>query len=163
MPNKVAGSIQPDPRKFSQDLHTLLEVLETIEKCQEPTNSRKAYVKSKEKDSDKRKVSFKKEEHVPKKTQTSTKMCILCKEHGGTHTTHISGDCRRYKKEGTLKKGFKNTKTPSGSKPAGQYFAQATKTEFSKLRKSIKRTRLTKRKGNIIIMAILPTTPEALG
>ena len=49
-------------------------------------------------------------------------MCILCKEHGEAHTTHNSGDCRNYEKDGTLKKGFKNMNTPSGSKPAGQNF-----------------------------------------
>ena len=64
-----------------QDLCSLLKVLETIEKCQEPTNSGKAYAKSEEKDCEKRKVSFKKEECILKKARPLTKMCILCKEH----------------------------------------------------------------------------------
>ena len=80
------------------------------------------------------------------KARTLTKMCILCKEHGGAHKTHNFGECRKYEKDRTLKKGFKNTKTPSGSKPAGQNFVQAMKTKFSKLEKSIKKDKTCEKK-----------------
>ena len=47
--------------------------------------------------------------------------------------THNTEDCGRYKEDEALKKDFNKTKTPSGSKPAGQIFEQIMKTEFSKL------------------------------
>ena len=78
----------------------------------------------------KNKVTFKKEECIPKKIQTSTKCFALYNKHRGAHTTHITEDCRRYKKNGTLKNGFNKMKMPSGSKPAGKNFAQTMKTEF---------------------------------
>jgi hypothetical protein len=31
------------------------------------------------------------------------KSCKLCKKHGGTHTTHATKDCLKYKKDGTVK------------------------------------------------------------
>jgi hypothetical protein len=37
---------------------------------------------------------------VPKKARTK-KHCNLCKKHGGAYTTHNTGDCRRFEKEGT--------------------------------------------------------------
>ena len=46
----------------------------------------------------------------------------------------------------TLKKGFESTKTPTGSKPACQNFAQVMKTEFFKLQKSIKKEKTCRNK-----------------
>jgi hypothetical protein len=34
----------------------------------------------------------------------------LCKKHGGTHTTHATKDCRKYKKDGTVKADFRAAK-----------------------------------------------------
>ena len=73
-------------------------------------------------------------------------MCTLCQENGGECTTHNTGDCMENEKDGTLKKGFKNTETPSGRKPTGQNFIQAMKTKFSKLQKSIKKDKTCKKK-----------------
>ena len=105
----------------------------------------------------------KKEERIPKKIRTSTKSCALCNKHGGAHTTHNTEICRRYKKDGTLRKGFNKMKMPSGSKPAGQNFAQIMKTEFSKLQKSMKKDKTCKKKRNTTMTAILLTTLEGLG
>ena len=74
-------------------------------------------------------------------------MSILCKEDGGAHTTHNSGDCKKYKKDGTLKNGFKNMKTHSRIQ---KLLLVANQLEFSKLRKSIKKDKTCKkrRKGD---------------
>ena len=69
-----------------------------------------------------------KEECVPKKVQC-LKNCDLHKKHGGAHTTHNTGECRRYEKDGTTKKGFKK---PNG-KFGNQNFAQAIKEGLSEL------------------------------
>ena len=71
---------------------------------------------------EKMEISFKKEECILKKFRTLTKSCAQCNKHGRAHTTHNTGDCSRYKKDETLKKGFNKTKMPFGSKPAGQNF-----------------------------------------
>ncbi len=36
---------------------------------------------------------------VPKKVRFE-KHCNLCKKHGGAHTTHNTGECRKYEKDG---------------------------------------------------------------
>jgi len=59
----------------------------------------------------KRNVSFR-DERVPKKVCTE-KLCDLCKKHGGAHTTHNTGICKKYKKGGTLKAGFQPRKGKS--------------------------------------------------
>jgi hypothetical protein len=52
------------------------------------------------------------------------KSCKLCKKHGGVHTTHATKDCRKYKKDGTVKADFCTAKK-AGKKPnpAKQSFA----------------------------------------
>ncbi len=42
---------------------------------------------------------------VPKKVRFA-KNCNLCKKHGGAHTTHNTGECRKYEKDGTEKASF---------------------------------------------------------
>jgi hypothetical protein len=56
----------------------------------------------------KRSVSFR-EEHAPKKACTE-KLCDLCKKYGGAHTTHNTGDCKKFDAGGTLKAGFQPRK-----------------------------------------------------
>ena len=34
------------------------------------------------------------------------KHCLLCKQHGGTHTTHNTVNCQKYESNGTPKKNF---------------------------------------------------------
>jgi hypothetical protein len=70
----------------------------------------KAHVPSREKASQKSKAGTKQPNtgatlRVPKKVYFE-KSCELCKKHGGVHTTHATKDCRKYKKDGTLKANF---------------------------------------------------------
>ncbi len=74
------------------------------------------------------------------------KSCKLCKKHGGTHTTHTTKDCCRYKKEGTVKANFfaakKAAKKPN---PAKQLVAQLSK-KLDKLEKTLKKASLKSKK-----------------
>ena len=69
--------------------------------------------------SKKRMVSF--SDQIPKKSCKVAKQCALCKKHGGTQNTHITGDYKKYNLDETLKKGFagKNAQRNScnGSQP----------------------------------------------
>jgi hypothetical protein len=75
---------------------------------------------------------------VPKKVHFE-KSCELCKKYGGAHTTHATKDCRKYKKDGTLKANFRAAKK-AGKKPnpAKQSFAQLSK-KLDRLEKTIKK------------------------
>jgi hypothetical protein len=76
---------------------------------------------------------------VPKKVHFE-KHCNLCKKHGGTHTTHNTGECRKYEKDGTEKSSFCAAKK-DGKRcyPAYQNFAQLTK-KIEKLEKALKKS-----------------------
>jgi hypothetical protein len=58
------------------------------------------------------------------------KSCKLCKKFGGTHNTHVTKDCRKYKKDGMVKANFCTAKKV-GKKPnpAKQSFAELDKLE----------------------------------
>jgi hypothetical protein len=76
---------------------------------------------------------------VPKKVRF-TKNCNLCKKHGGAHTTHNTGECRKYEKDGTEKASFHTAKKgKKKSYPANQNFAQLTK-KIKKLEKALKKS-----------------------
>ena len=89
-----------------QNLRILLETLETI-KNMEIHVPRKPKKSGETKDG-KRKGSFKGDGN-PNKKKKSDKKCALCQRHGGKYTTHNTGDCRKYEKDGTPKSGFKKT------------------------------------------------------
>ncbi len=76
---------------------------------------------------------------VPKKVRFA-KNCNLCKKHGGAHTTHSTGECRKYEKDETLKASFCAAKK-GGKKsyPSNQNFAQLTK-KVEKLEKALKKS-----------------------
>ncbi len=64
--------------------------------------------------------------------------CELCKKHGGTHTTHATKDCRRYKKDGTVKVDFRAAKKVGKiPNPVKQLFAQLSE-NLDKLEKTLK-------------------------
>jgi hypothetical protein len=75
---------------------------------------------------------------VPKKVRFE-KSCELCKKYGGAHTIHATKDCRRYKKDGTVKANFCTTKK-AGKKPntAKQLFTQLSK-KLDRLEKTLKK------------------------
>jgi hypothetical protein len=75
---------------------------------------------------------------VPKKVRFE-KSCELCKKYGGAHTTHATKDCRKYKKDATLKVDFRAAKK-AGKKPnpAKQLFTQLSE-KLDRLEKTIKK------------------------
>jgi hypothetical protein len=75
---------------------------------------------------------------VPKKVHFA-KNCDLCKKHGGAHTTHSTGECRKYEKDRTLKASFRAAKKGGKKKsyPSNQNFAQLTE-KIEKLEKAKK-------------------------
>ena len=107
----------------------------------------------------KRSVSFR-EEHAPKKAHTE-KLCDLCKKHGGAHTTHNTGDCKKYNAGGALKSGPNlNRESPTGMIA----LLKLSKTVLRKLLKPLRR--ILKRileKGKNASTKVTPTALEALG
>jgi hypothetical protein len=76
---------------------------------------------------------------VPKKVRFAKK-CNLCKKHGGAHTTHNTGECRKYEKDGTERSNFCAAKKGGKrSYPSNQNFAQLTK-KIEKLEKALKKS-----------------------
>jgi hypothetical protein len=122
------------------DMRTLLASLEAVEHV---CTHEKTHVTSGEKASQKSKAGTKRPStgatlRVPKKV-CFEKSCELCKKHGGAHTTHATKDCRKYKKDRTLKPNF-HTAKKAGKKPnpAKQLFAQLSK-KLDHLEKTIKK------------------------
>ncbi len=122
------------------DMRSLQASLETIKRV---CTHKKAHAPASEKASCKNKVGSKQPSNgatrqVPKKVHFE-KSCKLCKKYGGTHTTHATKDCRKYKKDGTAKADFHAAKK-AGKKPnpAKQLFAQLSK-KLDKLEKTLKK------------------------
>ena len=92
-----------------QSVRKLLGGLENVEKVVSNSDAKeKAARESSEKatgkrDKGKRKGTGSHEVQVPKKVRVE-KSCALCQKHGGAHTTHNTGECRKYEKDGTLKR-----------------------------------------------------------
>ncbi len=125
------------------DMHSLQASLEAFECVCTP---KKAHVQSGKKVSEKSKAGNKRSstgatKQVSKKVHFK-KSCKLCKIHGGTHTTHATKDCCRYKKDRTVKANFCTAKK-AGKKPnpAKQSFAQLSK-KLDKLEKTLKKASL---------------------
>ncbi len=87
---------------------------------------------------------------IPKKVKLE-KCCALCQKHGGTHTTHNTGECHKYKKDGTLKNGLSKKaaigqkRHGNGKKDHANSFAQFMEC-FSKLKKAAKKTQKSSQK-----------------
>ncbi len=128
-----------------QSTRALLAVLENIEKCDKgastpnkaTTNGQSNGNPNGNSDkSGKRKGMNSSSDRIPKKVRNE-KHCVLCKKYGGAHTTHNTNECKRYDKDGTLKKGW--SKPASGSaKPDHQSFAQLSK-QIAKLKAAYKK------------------------
>jgi hypothetical protein len=94
-----------------QSVRKLLGVLENVEKVVVNSDAKeRAKKESTEKATGKREKGKRKgtssmDYRIPKKVRFE-KGCALCQKHGGAHTTHNTGECRKYKKDGTLKKSF---------------------------------------------------------
>jgi hypothetical protein len=128
---------------MQMDMRSLLTSLEAIEcvcthKKGKPDHkkSKKSLFKSKK---GKKHPSTRPTVRVPKNVRFE-KHCNLCKKHGGAHTTHSTGECHKYKKDGTEKSSFHATKKGGKKKyPINQNFAQLTK-KIDKLEKALKKS-----------------------
>jgi hypothetical protein len=133
-----------------QSVRKLLVVLENVEKVVANSDAKERVKKegteksTGKREKGKRKGTSSKDYRIPKKVR-SEKSCALCQKHGGAHTTHNTGECRKYEKDGTLKKSF-NGKAAVGAKYNGKgkkdhanSFAQIMEC-FSKLKKAVKKT-----------------------
>jgi hypothetical protein len=122
------------------DMPTLQSSLEPIERI---CTQEKAHVLSGEKASHKNEAGAKRPStgaamRVPKKVHFN-KSCKLCKKYGGTHTMHATKDCRKYKKDRTVKANFYAAKK-AGKKPnpAKHSFTQLSK-KLDRLEKTLKK------------------------
>ncbi len=134
-----------------QSVRKLLGILENVEKVVANSNTKeKAAIESAEKatgkrDKGKRKGTNSYKNRIPKKVRVE-KSCALCQKHGGAHTTHNTVECRKYEKDGTLKKGFSRKaavgqkRHGSGKKENANSFAQIME-RFSKLEKAVKKSK----------------------
>jgi hypothetical protein len=139
---------------FPQSVGKLLGVLENVEKVVANSNAKeKAARESSEKATGKRDKGKRKGSHkvrVPQKARVE-KSCALCQKHGGAHTTHNTGECRKYEKDGTLKKSFSGTAAVgqkhhgNGRKESANSFAQIMD-RFSKLEKTVKKAQKSSQK-----------------
>ncbi len=76
---------------------------------------------------------------VPKKVHFE-KHWDLCKKHGGAHTMHNTGECRRFEKDGKEKSSFRTAKKGGYNwNPVNQNFAQLTDM-IEKLDKALKKS-----------------------
>jgi hypothetical protein len=124
-------------------MRSLLDTLEIIKKGENDKNP-KAIVSGESKKSEdkkggsskkdsKRGISFR-DERAPKKACTE-KLFDLCKKYGGAHTTHNTGDCKKFDAGGSLKEGFHPRKKSDRNKN----FAQIIKDGFTKVTKAFKK------------------------
>jgi hypothetical protein len=128
-------------KKGMRSLLTLLEAIDCIctHKKGKPDNekSEKSSHKSKK---GKKHPSTSSTVQVPKKVRYE-KHCNLCKKHGGVHTTHNTGECHKYKKDGmATSRNCTAKKSRKKKYPVNQNFAQLTK-KIKKLEKALKKSR----------------------
>jgi hypothetical protein len=106
-----------------QSLRKLLPVLENIEKSEDSAGARlkpTLPMNGQNKPNgkfEKRKGMSSNADRIPKKAR-SEKYCALCKKHGGAHTTHDTGSCSKYEKDGKEKAGW-GSKSPASAQ--GKY------------------------------------------
>jgi hypothetical protein len=126
------------------DMRLLLTLLEAIERVCTYEKGKLDTFKKSDKSSNKGKKEKKcpgtnSTVRVPKKVRFE-KHCDLCKKHGGTHTTHNTSDCCRFKKDGKKKSSFRTAKKGGyKSNPVNQNFAQLTD-KIKKLEKVLKKS-----------------------
>jgi hypothetical protein len=99
------------------------------------------------------------------------KSCALCQKYGGAHTTHNTGECHKYEKDGTLKKSF-SRKTAIGQKRHGNCKKESANSfalimdRFSKLEKTVKKAQKTCERRNVatkIATLVIPTQNRIVG
>ena len=79
-------------------------------------------------------------DRIPKKVRTE-KHCVLCQKYGGAQSTHNTGDCSKYEKDGTEKPAWssKLPRAASGKykKPDNSYTQHQKR--FDKLEKAVRK------------------------
>ena len=109
--------------------------------------------------SGKRKGMSSSTDRIPKKAKSSSdRFCQLCKEHDGPFKTHNTSECRKFKKDGTCKKGF--GKPNKSHKKDGNSFAQLTK-KLSKLEKFVKKSAKKSRQQPMQLSLVIALTWQA--
>ena len=122
-----------------QSLRSTIKILKNVEQFQEsskpPGKPNGKPGENGKSNGKKRNVGFK-DKCVLKKNHTS-KNCDLYKKHGGTHMTHNTADCNKYKKNRSIKPNFKKSGSHTGSK-LNQNFTQVLNKGFAKKTKILK-------------------------
>ena len=159
-----------------QSARKLLGVLENVKKVVAKSDAKeRAKKESTKKTTGKRekgkcKGSSSMDYHIPKKVRVE-KSCTLCQKHGGRHTTHNTGECHKYEKDGTLKKSF-NGKAAIGPKHHGngkkdQLIPLHNSWNASRnLRKLSKRSRKAHKRRNVAkntATLVIPTQNRIMG
>jgi len=133
-------------KPLPSSVRTLLTDLEDIE-ASEKVKARQDPPNQSKKDG--KRVNFSGKEasgKAAKKARKQDKYCDRCKKYGGAHTTHNTGDCKKYEQDGTRKKSFKAEKQDhAASKGKKNFnFAQMEK-KMNKMQAKI--NKLNKKKG----------------
>jgi hypothetical protein len=137
-----------------QSLRKLLSVLENIEKCENsaggpslaplPTANGKYKPNGRFDKSGKRVRPNSDADRIPKKAR-SEKYCALCKKYGGAHTTHDTGSCSKFEKDGKEKAGW-GSKPPASAQ--GKYKKNDSyKSSFAALEKRCNKLEKRLKKG----------------
>ena len=130
------------------NLRATLDTLKTNEKMgiQVPRKTEKLGEKSGTRKG-KRKVSFK-EDGLPCKRKRSSKYCALCAKHGRAKTTHNTGYCIKYEKDGVFKKTFKSQKGKSNvNKKVDHQSFKTMEDNLKKVRTKLKKIKKGSRKS----------------
>ena len=99
------------------------------------------------------------------------KSCALCQKYGGAHTTHNTGECRKYDKDGTLQKSFSakaavgQKRHGGGKKESHNSFAQVME-RFSKLEKALKKSKKTPERRSVatkVVTLVIPIPNRIVG
>jgi hypothetical protein len=161
---------------FPQSVRKLLGVLENVEKVVENSNAKETATKeSAEKSAGKRGKGKRRgtnsnDIRVPKKARVK-KSCALCQKYGGTHTTHNTGECHKYDKDGTLQKSFSakaavgQKRHGGGKKESHNSFVQDME-RFSNLRKRSKRATKAPERRSLatkVVTLVIPTPNRIVG
>jgi hypothetical protein len=132
-----------------QDSRGLLIVLENIEKLgvtttvpQKPPANGTGNAKSNGKESNRKRKGTDSSTGQAYKKKRTDKHCVLCQKHGGKPATHITGDCTKYEKDGTVKPSWSSGKylaDKTKKKSDGNSYAQLKDRIFAKMDKKLKK------------------------
>ena len=138
-----------------QGLRKLLTVLENIEKCEisaganlKPLTNGNGHGKpnGNSEKTGKRKGTSSNADRIPKKAR-SEKYCSLCKKYGGAHTTHDTGSCSKFEKDGKEKAGW-SSKLPASAPSQYKKKEASYKSSFAAIEKRCNKLEKKLKKGS---------------